>query len=398
MNNPYTFNKSLSIGLWILLLSTSITNAINVLSLVAFGTVIPFLGQFIKYTAILASALMLAQIASKYMSFVLSSLLLFIYIWYRSYVFNVDAMSAIEDNISPFFFESLPYMWIFYGFCKLDVRNGSSNFFPLLLKICKVKLVLALFAQLVMFIFPASDIFKDYMNAANAILLGLNFITVQNIVDKHSNKLNTLLEIISLLFILKLGSRGAIMCYASVYLLYYIFVSTAKEKRKAILLVTILGILALIIFPILRPILYDSSSRYIELLNTGALFYDENRALIFGIVMAEIIANPMGLGVMADRPLLLNSNEVWSVYFAHNMELEMALNFGYIGFVIFGLLIIQIIKIFMKKTNLSYKVLLIALVSSSIIKLQVSSSYWVDPIFWGVVGYVLAWRKYKSAY
>lgn len=392
MNNSSIYSRSLYYGLWILLLSASVTNAVNVISLLVFGSVIPILGQSIKYLTILASALMLIRIAKSYLVFIVGSLILFSFIWYQSYVYNVDASSAIESNLIPFFLEALPYMWIFYGFCKFDIGRKLNSFPPLFFQICRIKLILALFSQLIMFIFPRTDIFHDYMNAANAILLGMAAVTAKNIADKHSNKFDTFLEVIALIFILRLGSRGGILCYSSVYFLYYCFVSRAKEKRKAVLLVLGATTLLLIMGPFLLQSFSGSSSRYLTLFKSGELFHDQNRSLIFSIVYDNIRQNPMGMGVMADRPILLNSNEIWEVYYAHNMELEMGVNFGYLGFLIsFGILF-SIIYTLKRKISIDNKILLIAIVASSIVKLQVSSSYWIDPLFWGVIGYLLACR------
>lgn len=392
-NRTLGYSRSLYSGLWLLLLSASITNLINVLSLLLFGNIIPILGAVVKYVTIAASALMIIRIARSHFLFITGSLVLFALIWYKSYTFNSAASSAIEENVIPFFCETLPYLWIFYGFCKSDIKKGTSNFFYLLYRICKVKLVLALLAQLIMFVFPSTDIFHDYMNAANAILLGLNVVTIKNIINKHSNKLDTILEAISVIFILLLGSRGGILCYASVYLLYYIFVSKARERRRIIGLILVGGVFLFLFGPSLLSAFMGSSSRYTDLLSSGNLFYDEERALISTIIFSNIIDNPFGLGVMADRPILTESTEVWAVFYTHNLELEMALNFGYIGFLISAVLICFIIYILRKNIQIANKQILVALVATSIIKLQVSSSYWIDPIFWAVVGYVLACRK-----
>lgn len=390
------YGRIAEIGLWVLLLSATITNAVDVLSLLFSGSIVPEIRSTIQIVTISITAIMLLYMMQTQWKLIITSLLLFAFIWYRSAVYNSDATPFIEDNINAFFFESLPYLWVFNYFIKIDIHNQRYSFFNLLYKVCRVKLIIALITQLIMFIVPSTDIFHDYMNAANAMLLGLLVVTAKNITDHHRIAVNTFLEFATVLSIFILGSRGGLLCYASFYLFYFLFFSGTKKK----ILLAVLGITAFLLIVTIGPSLLSlfagSDNRLLSLLSSHELAADESRALISGIVISNIIQHPWGMGVMADRAILSSSDEIWGIFYAHNLELEMGLNFGYIGLFASIVLLIMIIYYARSSYCKELRLLFLALVSTSIIKLQVSTSYWIDPIFWAVLGVLLAmYSNYK---
>lgn len=313
-------------------------------------------------------------------------------LWYLSGEQHPHLLPYLNENMQSFFVECLPYMWIFSYYSKKMANDGDS-FFNLLLKIYKFRLVLALFSQAIMFVFPHTDIFHDYMSAANALLVGLVFVSVDNLRNGHKNRWSTILEVTAVIFILMLGSRGGIMCYASTYLLYFAFCTHGKNKIRWISL----GAALLLVGYFMLPFILENfgGSRYITLLNNGELVHDEHRSLISDIMILNIVQNPWGCGIMADRDILISSTEIWEVFYAHNFFLEMGIDFGYIG-ILAAILYVVYIIITMRTKNINYVLIAIPLVATSIIKLMVSSSFWRDPIFWALAGIILTSQVYKK--
>ena len=386
-NSQLKISPIISIGIWVLLLSAPINNLIDVLSMLFSGTKAEAIHDVIRNVTIFFVGTLLVGIFKKQATIMLGSLFFFGVLWYRSAAGHPNLIPFLEENSVPFFIECLPYLWIFNYLIKTDRQQSGFYAYSYLFKIYKIKLVLALIAQFIMFVFPATDIFHDYMNAANAILVGLLFVTIDNLRTSHHNKRNFILEIASVLSILLLGSRGGIMCYISNYFFYFVLISKGARKRKGILLGFFLFFLLLIILPIITSSWGDN--RLVNLFSSGRLFYDEERQLISGIMIANIIQNPWGMGVMADRDLLTNSNEVWSVFYAHNFFLEMGIDFGYIGILIALVFVVGVIRLLIIAQD-NYKCIINVLLCSSVVKLMVSASFWTDSIIWALLGVVLA--------
>lgn len=384
-----SYNSIARFGLWCLLLSATISNAIDVLSILFAGTSFPELRTIVQVITIIITAIMLLSMVKTQWKLMFISLSLFAGIWYLSALYNSDAAPFIKENISSFFFEALPYLWVFNYFIQTDIKKQHNIFFQLLYKICRVKLIIALLTQFIMFVAPQTDIFHDYMNAANAMLLGLVVLTAKNMSDYHKVLFNDLLEFTTVLFIIILGSRGGLLCYASFYILYFLFI--ADVKKTAILTLAILTFVFLYFWgPSIISSFAGSDNRLLSLYSSKELVHDESRELIAGIIFGNIVDHPWGLGVMADRAILTSSNEIWEVFYTHNLELEMGINFGYFGLLLSVVLLITIIYYLHSSYDKYIRMTYLTLVSCSIVKLQVSSSYWKDPMFWAVMGILLA--------
>lgn len=385
------FSKLAVVGLWTLLLVGTITNGIDVLGKLLTGSTLDSITSIIKNLSMVILALSLVPIFLKEKKVIITTLLLFGGVWYWSLTKSIFNIPFLLENFQAFFLEGLPYLWFFAYFIESD-NNGNESFYQLLYKICRVKLILALAAQIIMFVFPQSDIFHDYMNAAYALLFGLLVIVSSNMLNHHSNKLDNVLELLSIASIVVLGSRGGVMCYGAFYILYFLYFSNSKRKGAVILLGSFGLLFLYLLMPLLISAFAGSGNRLVEMLSSNTLVYDENRALIFEILLREFDSNPLGMGVMADRAILTTSNEIWDTYYAHNLFLELLVDFGYIGVCLSIILVIWMIKCL--RRGLGYtKLILCVLISCSFVKLMVSTSFWIDPIFWAMIGCM--WIIYK---
>lgn len=378
------FSKLAVIGLWTLLLVGTITNGMDVLGKLLIGSTLDTLTSIIKNLSMVILSLSLVPIFLKEKKLIVFTLLLFGVIWYWSSQTSIYNTPFLIENFQAFFIEALPYLWFFAYFLESD-NNDCKSFYVLLYKICRVKLIIALSSQIIMFISPQTDIFFDYMDAANALLLGLLVIVSSNLLNHHSNKIDNVLELLSIASIVVLGSRGGVMCYAAFYILYFLFFAKNNHKGFIILLCCVGLILLYQLMPLFLKVFAGSENRLVEKLSSNTFVHDENRALIYAILLSDFGSNPLGMGVMADREILTTSTEIWEVFYAHNLFLEMLVDFGYIGVVLSIILIIWMIKCL--RRGLGYtKLILCVLISCSFIKLMVSSSLWKDQIFWAMIG------------
>lgn len=392
-NTQYKLSSQISIGIWALLMSAPINNLIDVISLLLIDNTIIVIHDIIRYIAIFFIGILLFKTFKEQAKIIIVSLLLLGFLWYYSGLRHPDLIPYLQENTVPFFIECLPYLWIFNYIIKVDLDEPDFDAFSYFYSIYKVKLIFALLAQAIMFVFPETDIFHDYMNAANAILVGLLFVTIYNLKTSHESKFSFYLEILGILFILLLGSRGGTLCYLSVYFFYYVFISEGANKRRGILF----GLILFSLFILFLPLIISSfgDNRLVDLFSSQKLFNDEERQVIFAIMIYNISLNPWGMGIMADRDLLINSTEVWDVFYAHNFFLEMGIDFGYIGIVIAIIFVVVIIRSLMRE-EFEYKCIIDVLLCSSVIKLMVSSSFWTDPIIWALLGVILALRKKRE--
>ena len=378
------FRELAVIGLWTLLLVGTITNGIDVLGKLLIGSTLETLTSIIKNLSKVILALSLVAIFPKEKKVIIITLLLFGAIWYWSSQVSIYNIPFLKDNFQAFFIESLPYLWFFAYFIESD-NDDCESFYVLLYRICRVKLIIALASQIIMFIFPQTDIFLDYMNAANALLLGLLVIVSSNLLNHHSNKLDNVLEFLTIASIIVLGSRGGVLCYGAFYILYFFFFANNKHKGIIIILSCVGLILLYLLMPLFLNVFAGSENRLVEKFLSNTFVHDENRAIIFASLLSEFGSNPFGMGVMADREILTTSTEIWNVYYAHNLFLELLVDFGYIGAVLSIILVIWMIKCLRRGFGYT-KLILCILISCSFIKLMVSSSLWQDQIFWAMIG------------
>lgn len=383
------------IGLSTILLIGTILNAINVLSLLLFGAEAESAVIIIKYISITIIAISLLSIFRSSYKVVIISSILFGFLWYLSARRNPATIPFLQENIQAFFLEGLPYLWFFYYFTSRQLDEKGGSLYRLLYKICKIKLVIALFLQMIMFVYPKTDIFHDYMNAAFAILFGLLFITSSNLKNRHTNKFDCILELLGLIMIFALGSRGSILCYGSLYILHFLFINK-KHRIRTVALLSIVCLLVYFAWPALMASTSGSQNRIISMVSSSSLIEDENRNMLYVVLGEYIFNNPLGLGVMSDRVIISEVFPSWNAYYAHNILLELAMDFGYFGIATFVLFLYYIIKSFSK--NEKNKYILIVLVSGSLVKLLVSSSLWIDPLIWGLIGVLLGQTNNKLSY
>lgn len=247
-------------------------------------------------------------------------------------------------------------------------------------------------------IFSGRASIGSYSMSLSYYMLLPTLVFFDELLEKFSFKSFVFL-IVSLLIILSLGSRGAILCIIVFAFLKFFSPHSKKSYKKIITSFGLLsiGTIALIFLDKIIEFFYnlllsyDINSRTLRLfLREGV--YLSGRDRIYYRVIAEILERPiLGVGIAGDRRILGGG-------YVHNLFIELIANFGIVfGLIISICLIILIIKSLFIKDKERYDLIIIWL-SLGFVHLMVSSSYLIDIKFWIFLGLIINLLKEKKIY
>jgi len=217
---------------------------------------------------------------------------------------------------------------------------------------------------------------------------------------KERKKIDLILFIISIVEVFIFGNRGAILAVIVFLFLYILF---CMKFTKKIIALSGISVATVAILYILNNKLLDIynwvyshgySSRLLSRLISGEA-YESGREQIYTLLL-EVVQqwNPLGYGISGDRSLLYSAFGV--PYYAHNLFLELIIQFGSIfGILISIYLIINWLKIFLRRDIGKWKEIFIVVFSIIIPKLMVSSSFWVESYFFVLLGMMSVIRRIK---
>lgn len=204
---------------------------------------------------------------------------------------------------------------------------------------------------------------------------------------------------ISLLEALILGNRSILVSFLVFLVVFIISCTGAGKKIKWVLGVVAVAISASFLsttsfLSILSAALerFGISSRTLTMLLTSTYSDDNGRDLVWSKALTYVKEKPVfGYGIGGDRALPLAS---WNLeQYVHNLVLEVFLDFGVlIGGAALIWLVYMIIKRIAGGSLVYYKGVIIVLVSLAIPKLFVSSSFWLEPLFWYLIA-ALLWQN-----
>ncbi|WP_394238257.1 O-antigen ligase family protein [Niallia oryzisoli] len=195
---------------------------------------------------------------------------------------------------------------------------------------------------------------------------------------------------LSVLVILALGARGAILCIA-VFILFRIIRPYAKFHYRRILLYLAILVSTLLVFVNLERILvtlngfllkFGITSRSVMLFLNNEEIHLSGREKIYHYVLGEIAAHPvLGVGLGGDR--------VSGLGYSHNLFLELGSNFGVIlGGILSLVLILLIVRSFFLKNKAKSQMVVIWL-CLGFVHLMVSGSYLIEMKFWILLGLLI---------
>jgi O-antigen ligase len=310
--------------------------------------------------------------------FFLGSYLISIFVFLFTYFLFPENTQYIWSNLFPHFFIALPSF--IYAFSINDFRE--------LKKVinktgCGVFLIGTLIFILVFI--GESSVGRYSMSLSYYMLMPLLIYT-----DKLFNKFaffDLIVVIISIIIILGLGSRGALLCY-TVFLFYRITFKKEKLNFKSLLkylsgfFTTIILLLfhRLILKSIYNLLLdFDIRSRTLSLFMENGIHLS-GREELYSIILNQISKNPiLGVGLFGDRRFLGG--------YVHNIFLELWVQFGIIiGSSLIVLLLFIIYQIFIKIKEKSLIDMMSIWFSMGFVHLLVSSSYISDFRFFIFLG------------
>ena len=313
-----------------------------------------------------------------------------IFIFLLQYVIFPENRYYVVDLLFPFYFMSLP-AFIY----TLSIRNFSI-FKEVIRRASYIVFAVGFIISMLTFMKKIS--IGSYSMSLSYYMLLPTLVFFNEIIESFSIKSFAFL-ILSLLIILSLGSRGAILCILIFVFLKFFSPHSKKTFTKIIIYFSILGIgiLALIFLDEIIELLYNLLLSYGINSRTLRLFLREGvhlsgRDKIYESVIAEILQRPLlGIRIAGDRRIIDGS-------YTHNFFIEILGNFGiFVGFIISITMVFLIIRSLLTKDKEKYDFIIMWL-SLGFVHLLVSSSYLTDIKFWIFLGVMMNLIKRRKHY
>lgn len=308
--------------------------------------------------------------------------LISIFIFILNYVVFRENWGYLKPLTFSFFFTALPSFIYAYSI------NDWEIFMETMEKTGKLVLITGIVIAILVFIGNISV--GSYSMTLSYYMLLPTILYMNKFLDKISLK-NGIILLISLIVILALGSRGAIMC-TGVFVILKLVKSINKITYAKIFLyliifsLTIVGILyfdKMLIYVYRFLLKRGINSRTIVLFLKDEV-YLSGRDRIYEDVIKATLAKPLfGIGLAGDRVATYG-------YQSHNVFIEILANFGMVFgvFIVLAILYIVIKSLSCKETE-KYNMITIW-VSIGFVHLLVSSSYLIDFKFWIFIGLALS--------
>lgn len=207
---------------------------------------------------------------------------------------------------------------------------------------------------------------------------------------KKTNPINLSVSVLGGFVLVSLGTRGTVVCFLVFILLMLLLFQ--KRKRPVLYISAFILVAIALVFSGLLEWLYDFaenfglSLRVLDKLQSGSFGESSGRVLIAGRVWEYILLNPLtGMGIYSDR-------RVAGGQYAHNILLELVIDFGVIvGLMLFVLLIVLILKAVLcvrrYEGNGEAGILLLTYICSGFVKLFLSGSYLNETTLFFLIGY-----------
>lgn len=300
---------------------------------------------------------------------------------------NRDLYPYASEKASYFFLQILPLF-----FMGRAIRN-ERYLEKLIAKITPFVILFAVVYYIIVLnkAMDSGDV-QDQDNMAFAYyLLPFSLFSLFGFLEKKSI-VHLVFLLVSVVLQFLTGTRGPLLCIFIALLLYlFLYKSTVKTKVFTILIgAALLVYLSSELFTEHIKLLADFfedlgiSNRIVDKLVEGEMTDSSGRDRIQDIVVAGILANPLfGNGLFGDRYLLQAAGS--SGTYAHNIVLEILCHFG----LLFGVAILVAVVLLqvyaLKKRNMR-SCWILMLTVAGFIKLFMSNSYIIEPVFFLLIG------------
>jgi len=317
-----------------------------------------------------------------------STYMVSVFIFLYNYLVFPQNSEALMSIVFPFFFICLPSF--VYSF-SINDKNILMNM------MYKVSNIVFIFGTLIgILVFTNRISIGAYSISLSYYMLLPAIINMYRFFIKNSAS-PILKVIVSLVIILALGSRGAIMCLG-----VYIIVASIKNIKKltftsllsytSIFLVLILGI---IYFENIIAFIYEILANLGIRSRTLYLFMQDNlylsgRDRLYEVITRQITENPiLGIGIAGDR--------VFIGGYSHNIFIELLSGFGiFIGSIIIVAIALICYKTIHNKNKLDSNISIIWF-SLGFVPLLVSGTYLTYFSFWIFLGLAIRVIKDRRA-
>lgn len=311
-------------------------------------------------------------------------------IFFISFSFFEENRTYLLNGAFDIFFMSLP-AFIFAS----SIRNWTA-FLNLMQNTAIIVYIFCITLSILSFVGYVK--LGTYSMSLSYFLLYPTIVYLDNFLNKR-RVFSGFIFISSMLSILAIGSRGAVLCIIVFAMLRFLF---PLEKRK---LSNVLSRLVVVVFIIIGLALHKTilSLLYNFLLERGIysrslrLFLEGDlhligRDRIFANITEAINQNRLfGLGLMGDRVAAEGQ-------YAHNIFLEFIADFGIVfGTLISIMTIVMIAKTLYEKDPVKKRIV-IMWISLGFVHLMVSSSYLIDIKFWSLIGIIVAMGKKENSF
>lgn len=206
---------------------------------------------------------------------------------------------------------------------------------------------------------------------------------------ERKKKGDLILSLFTILLGILYGSRAIIIGYV-IFIVLYFFWNGHIDRRQGMIMA--LGVLAALAYSsqTVMTLIYNLFASHG--INSRTLYYIAQGDILAVDQARQNIIWPTLIEKIKDMPLFKMYGAFGDRYFlasrwpyAHNIVLEMLLTFGWIlGVLFIAWMVIQLIKVIRKNKDLN-GLMTIAFGSFALCRLFFSSSFWMEPYFWGFI-------------
>ena len=240
----------------------------------------------------------------------------------------------------------------------------------------------------------------EYMTFAYNLLFSSCFLFAFS--RERKKRILMALSFFSLVTLAFVGARGAMFCALSFFVVYF-FVRKDENNLKRGLLFFLSFVVMILVYlfyvnvlefiaEIMDYIGFDS--RIVSFLMSSDFAESHGRNVLYENMLNRISESPLwGYGIFGDR--VLNRDFVGLVGYAHNIFLELLIDFGILGGVLLSCTYLFACLFFLVKSRKNGFIygMYVAILSSTFVKLLVTGSYLTEQYFYLLVGgFILVYR------
>ncbi len=216
-------------------------------------------------------------------------------------------------------------------------------------------------------------------------------------------KWQLIFSVVLLALIFDTGSRGSLLV-VFVFAAFFFIDSKWKMRQRVrnLLIISVAGISVMLLWKHLLLLLISVmeknhiSSRTLNMLVSGEAMDDNGRDLIHDIILKKIAEKPYtGYGAFGDRQFI---GPLFNWGYSHSILYEMWADFGVIfGTLFLALLVFLAMKIILTEKDPKTNAVCVILVSLAS-RLVLSNTFWGDPYYWMLIGFILMYYVNKHKY